>query len=113
MSQQQNIIKLAEAMGWKREKTKHGEWFWTDPQRHVIAIPYSKDGCPFRPNEHADDCEALMRWLRDKGWRIEIRISIAESVRINRIGAPSNSGRWHRYADWKKGVCELALKVIE
>ena len=100
-------IELAEWQGYERKTlyphgfAKHG-WYRPDGTfTQYIPDPENSDA----------DCMELGRFLVSKGWRPEIKLSKRHSVRINRIGAPSNSGRWLRCNDYKQGVVELALKI--
>ena len=90
----------------------------SDKEREIVRDP---DLLP-DPENNANDCEALIRWLQERGYDIEIWWSgTAYTHRSNvncRVKMKYRSD-WERpkegtaYDDWKQGVCELALKVIE
>ncbi len=117
-----NRIKLAEAMGWKRGEVHTvavmgapiSAQRWTDPDGNDRAPSSLPD-----PFTDANDCEALIRWLNENGYRVRIdhrRLS-AQFVEIWRAGTTNwKFGRLYdavEHNDWKTGVCKLALKVIE
>jgi len=102
-------IKLAEAMNvfdfaFNRERCPDD---WTDDQVWEM--------CRFNPFQDANDTEALIRWLNGQGFepRINFWVSHAE-VRLDHNGHPDGP-KIHRWdgQNWKTGVCELALKVIQ
>ena len=63
------------------------------------------------PENDANDCEALIVFLNEQGWEIEIDFNIgAQGVVMWR---EDKSLDCYAGNNWKQGVCELALKVIE
>jgi len=110
-------IKLAEAMGW-RHSTYDSPSFvnadvmvqkpcWYSPDH---GVPQIKIPDPFTD---ANDCEALIKHLESKGIEVTVEFDITEDyVVIRRIPADPNLLIW-KGDDWKQGVCELALKVLE
>jgi len=86
-------IKLAEAMF----------------QRPQYAIDWMAD---FDPFTDANDCEALIKWLTEQGYTVVIQIWDTEAlVDLETIdNRPNLKGNCD---DYKQGVCELALKIIE
>jgi hypothetical protein len=106
-------IKLAEFVGWKRE-----------PMRENLKRPYWQ--CPDTgdwsraedipdPRNDANDCEALVVALGNKGIGVDIYMRPwmdAESVTVYMQGEPIEwkERRWTG-DDWKHGVCDLAEKV--
>ena len=118
-------IRLAEAMGWKcgpvHTVAVMGRQIpaqrWIDPEGNDLSPAALPD-----PANDANDCEALIRWLQEKGYDIEIWWSgTAYTHRSNvncRVKAKYRSD-WERitegkaYDDWKHGVCELALEVLK
>lgn len=103
-----NRIRLAEAMGWKQEIHQ--------PFANAKGMPYWRRGdetCShIDPFTDANDCEALIKWLWTEH-KVEVEISFGEFHSVSWMDgevwpAPESFG-----IDWKQGVCELALKVIE
>lgn len=94
-------IKLAKAMGYV---VKGGDIF-------ALSDPFTD----------ANDCDALIKHLNGLGWDINIWFSgNADSHRSNvscRVRARFRDGSKDRYDipcdNWMRGVCELALKVLE
>lgn len=105
-------IKLAEAMGWKRGET--GDRLWFKGTRCCF-----ESGLP-NPFTDANDCEALILWLSDthslaidiirmpKPTDLELGNRAFWFVKARRPDLQGSS-----YDDYKIGVCELALKVLE
>ena len=99
-------IRLAEFVGCKRDDhplRDKDHWFW----------PNGKQGDPPDPLTDHTDCHALIEALRGKGWRPEVRWSKRIGIRLNRIGAPSNIGRYRTFDTWNEGVVTLALEILE
>lgn len=104
-------IRLCEAMGWKRQEHDFGGPTWIPPgegwERPEI---FATDKLP-DPFTDANDCEALIEWLNKRGWIV--RISIGSDSADVWIETLANECHDYSGDDWKKGVCELALKVTE
>lgn len=97
-------IQLAEAMGWK--STSFG---WAHP---VSKIEY--ENLP-DPENDANDTEAVIRWLKKTIVReVEInhRDGSMTTVKFRFYEKPRSSISWQGN-NWKQGVCELAMKVID
>ena len=113
MNDRERRFKLAEAMGWKTGRTDtvvvmgkpipHTRWI--DPDGNDRAQ------CP-DPENNANDCEALIRWLETAYliW-ITIRFGCNQQASINM----NNDECEHYWSgdNWKQGVCELALKLLD
>ena len=119
----------------KQERVELAEWMgWTEcfevPEDEVVMTPtkrYSLMGtAPGEtdpvysflpdPRNDASDCEALINHLRKMGygWTIEpwpddIQVSLYANA-AGDIADAEYIDTW-KGADWKTGVCELALKV--
>ncbi|KKN66729.1 hypothetical protein LCGC14_0468400 [marine sediment metagenome] len=86
-------ILLAEAMGgpiWEA---------YINPGKHPENVNLPD------PFTDANDCEALIRWLNERGHHLEIRFYANGDSDVT-IGLPK---RIWVGANWKQGVCELAL----
>ena len=104
-------IRLAEAMGWK---PLAGEWdLKSDPKAwEGPDIIGNYDDLP-DPFTDANDCDALIKHLESKGIEVSVEFGIAEDyVVIRRMPADPDLIIW-RGDNWKQGVCELALKVLD
>jgi len=102
-------IRLAEAMGWKQ----HPDGWWSTPRKNGVQT-HGLDDSP-DPFTDANDTETLIRWLNERGYQLLVNHHWS-----GRNGASlyntSNGGNFcehWRGDDWKQGVCELALKVID
>lgn len=114
-------IKLAEFCGWRWEplekpSTNTGKWY--PPESSPIYqgpddFIYGKDkpDLVFTPHTDANDCEALIRALNEAGYNVDISIrrNGKHSVRIIMGHEPVFVDN----DDYKQGVCELALKVLD
>lgn len=104
-------IKLAEAIGWTFNGSEeisgsHEDRFrWTGPDG--VRSNYGPD-----PFTNANDCEALIMFLNGRGCNVtieffpshvEVEIRYPNSVYCERADSQN----------WKRTVCELALKVLE
>jgi len=110
-------IKLAEARGWKwnhaSNDEKMGRWSfkgmthdWSHVEEHLPD-----------PFTDANDCEALIQWLNDQAWflQLEQRSTGAKlMIQIYRTFLTSwkHDPWWGPSENWKQGVCELALKFV-
>ena len=102
VSNQDGIKLLAKAMGWTETKYQR----WLSPDR--------KMRCDFPPDPFTDanDCEALIRWLNEKGVSVELHLDNNGYVVVFGYMNPDPFFSYEG-DDWKQGVCELALKEIE
>ena len=95
-------IKLAKAMGLTTYK---------DGERILVIVHHRPNDGNFDPFTDANDCEALIVFLNEQGWEIEIDFNIgAQGVVMWR---EDKSLDCYAGNNWKQGVCELALKVIK
>lgn len=98
-------IRLAEFVGFVPDKVAHHIWYRPGKKK-----PYTLRELP-DPFTDANDCEVLIRHLDSLGW----------CVTIHWLDGVALVSAWHkaraiepiRYDDWKQGVCELALEVLE
>ena len=110
-------IKLAETMGWRKGPKPSGNsvqgWYAPEGVNKAFTGEY---GLP-DPENDANDCEALIRHLIDTGWRVEIDFpSLDLTETAVRIYSEGLQDAWYGYApdqNWKRGVCELALKLTQ
>ncbi len=109
-------IRLAEAMGWNNITDKHLD---ADSNLYVLGgfPPHTKAYGVTTvlpdPDTDANDCEALIRWLNEQGFAV-IRGQYADGLGHVHLLGHGVELRWKgKNEDNKKGVCELALKVIE
>ncbi len=108
-------IKLAEALGWTPLTGKRVGWWMPPGVPESTQCWVSANELP-DPETDANDCEALIQWLTecDSGYQVEVTFnfsSIGHFVKLRSVAA-GTVGEWQG-EDWKQGVCELALKVIE
>lgn len=94
---------------------KNGELMWLTG-KNGEAILETIQPIP-NPFEDANDCEDVIRWLGKRGIGVDIYRRPwmeQESVTIYIQGEPIawKEKRWQG-EDWKQGVCELALKVLD
>ena len=112
--------KLAKAVGWvwhqptdndkKLFDNGLGRWEF----KGMFRDWSTKEELPFNPLTDANDCEALIKHLNAEGYSIDIKIStgsIGSFITLRHIAA-GTVGKWQG-DDWKQGVCELALRVLE
>lgn len=108
-------IKLAEAMGWVREQSigRPPGNCWCPPNLQY-RIWYNEPDLP-DPYTDANDCEAVIKFLnnRNPGCAISIEHYADGHATIdvwtdNQLASDTWFGD-----DWKQGVCELALKVLD
>ena len=113
----ENRIKLAEAMfdGIVIGKNRNAMWQVDNEGKAILGsirpIP--------NPYESDADCMALVRWLNEQGYRVRIdwRRPKVCFIEIQRDGTTNwKFGAYYDAVerdDYKQGVCELALKVID
>ncbi len=104
----QDRIRLAEAMGWENPH----KWRWQKPD----ADDYRNE--PPDPFTDANDCEALIQWLNEQGYGLTIEPwanghSVAIYSNTQTMNEDTEFVASWAGDDWKQGVCELALKVID
>lgn len=115
MTREQERIRLAERMGWLNIKG------WTESPmsgKHPYDRWYRRgedkqyDYLPFNPFTDANDCEALIRHLNEAGYFLYVGwksdAALAQLLRSDGEFVGEYAGN-----DWKQGVCELALKVLD
>jgi len=111
-------IKLAEAMGWKRNRISTVKVMGRPYSVQRWLDPAGKDRSPLSlpdPFTDANDCEAVILWLNSKGYQVVINHLNASHNGVT-VSNQCNKGEFFESAyedDWKQGVCELALKVLE
>lgn len=108
-------VRIATALGWtdiRRESNAEfkdlGYWGLPPNSSHRLGIP--------APRNNASDCEALMRWLQSERYDVEIRIGWAAKDRVRIRWIDDEGQRVFHYLDvddWKRGICDLAIKIIE
>jgi len=103
MTDQGRILRIAEAMG----LNAYLRW------DNVVAIrlPNGTDR-KFDPRTNANDCEALIRHLRGAGVKVNVTFGEKQDHVIFSLEQPYFADHGF-FDDWKQGVCELALKVID
>lgn len=92
--------------------------FWRDDYtdnytfRRKLDIP-EEQWPNFDPFKSANDCELLIRALNDKDWWIIVNIHKNHSCHLT-LGMGMRDPR-HSWDgdDYKQGICELALKVLD
>ncbi len=100
-------------MGWVRydniEYSNSGfTWRWVHPDREYPTFA-TKDTAPISPDTDANDTEAVIRWLNEQDRHVKIVTTRhGAAVMVGRL----SGGLWEG-DNWKIGVCELALKVID
>ncbi len=114
-------IRLAEAMGARWVESHKGrddlrDFIDAKGERYPDFVSDGQEPIPnvFRPHADANDCEALVRWLRTKGFTTTVQFHVQGGFWVE-------LANWHdaehklslNTDDWKQGVCELALKVID
>ena len=94
ISETDNRIRIAEAMG-----------------RNPGMYAPNYDTPIFNPYESDADCMALVRWLNERGYVIDINFRPSDAwLRLYRAGKTASGPII--YDDYKQGVVELALKVV-
>ena len=121
LTDQQICIKLAEEMGYRPYPDADTPCWWspdgltihtlTDEFPHLSTLP--------DPLNDANDCEELIRHLAKGGWCFTIMCKCGgslDSVCIWQMGFKNSRDpekcRYWEGDDYKRGVCELALKVM-
>ena len=108
-------IRLAKARGWNNITDKHLD---RDTDLYVLAgLPPNTRSYGVRtplpdPFRDANDCEALIRFLVSKKYYIGIQYSYDSPTYVEIFRHDTLREDWEG-DDWKAGVCELALKVID
>lgn len=116
-------IKLAESIGWKwhpaagRPNDDMGRWEF----KGMFLDWSTKANLPFDPFTDANDCNALIIHLLKLGYFIEIKLNPddvaakASWMRAEIEASDPNANGCFNWTgdDWKQGVCELALKVLD
>lgn len=99
-------IRLAEAMGWKCVELDDGTIYWHSP--NMLKGCGQKN--PPDPENNANDCEALIRYLNERGHPVVVDWQRVEALMawVCVYGAGCDT-----FDDWKQGVCELALQVLD
>ena len=115
-------IRLAKLVGWKWEPCtssldhikdwQGGQWSAPDGEL-MLDIVGREVAPPFDPKNDAHDCEALIRWLNSKGWPVIIEHLLDRSSVVIRNSEIVYNWCYDLDRDWKQGVCELALKVLD
>ena len=121
----ENRIRLAEWQGWTHIRMKYVAM---DKRSYPFGcVPgnvndtHLKEQIP-DPYTDANDCEALIRHLRKRGWLIRIEDQGTPASPLMPVVAwltihahrPFRVHRWRGPCDdYKQGVCELALKVLD
>ncbi len=110
----QDRIRLAEAMGWRWKPSstdnKIGRWYRPDGN---YGDWVHKGDLPFDPFTDANDDYALIRWLNEQGFAVTI-LTGRDGDDVFVFPFDHEYTRWEQHCDdWKQGVCELALKVID
>ena len=111
-----DIIRIAEAMGWKwkastAEGTEMvGRWY-KDRACENVWVPY--EAAPIDPLDSHADCHALIEWLRaEKNCPVRVEYTLLNNRDLVEIWIDGNY-----YArsidDYRLGVVELTLKLLE
>lgn len=104
-------ITLAKAMGWSEITISKTNKAWTHPDVHrIVHVSDLPD-----PFTDANDCEAVIRFMAEKHdviFTIWYPCADQTSACCSRDGYATDTFHWHG-EDWKQGVCELALKVLD
>lgn len=111
---QEQRIKLAEAMGWSaRELPPVGidkVVMWEIMRPNGKSFKWPTKHYSFDPWTNATDCESVIRKLNDLSYWLEIyRNPIGCVIRMGKHDMVATTWRGD---DYKQGVCELALKVL-
>ena len=109
----QDRIRLAEAMGWMRCPDQNGAVIdlWMHRERWPERW-FNLDELP-DPFTDANDCDAVIAKLNER-FDIGIRFhrEHGHSIEIYGVGGQGNKPLHWSGDDYKTGVCELALKVL-
>ena len=106
-----NRVKLAEAMGWHKA-TSLDIWCRPEDQKRQ-GKNYTNGELP-DPYTDANDCEALIWWLERAHliW-LTVGFGCGQQADIDAYYDDGDSEFHWAGDDWKQGVCELALKVLD
>jgi hypothetical protein len=103
----ENIIALAEFVGLmviQPLSDDAGECYYQASPEDVLT---------FEPHTSADDCDAVTRKLNELGWKVNVnQESGGHCVKVWRFKNPDTRELVWEGDDYKHGVCELALKII-
>ena len=120
-----DIIRIAEAMGWKKLPPELLDERYGEPQfgpgcwTNLDNVFVSENGLPNPKTNHAD-CHALIEWLNERGYDVEIwwsgNATRPQDVKC-RVLIRFRDGRYRQegeaYDDYRLGVVELTLKLLE
>ena len=85
---------------------------WNEFDKCVDCGVRVEDGHTFDPEHDANDCEALITHLNGQGYEIDVlHWKEGDATIIIKSDFKLRHGEVTA-ADWKQGVCELALKVL-
>lgn len=96
----------------EKQRIKLAEFVGTDPG---YTSTFSAGNVPiFDPRNDANDCEALIRKLNETGRFITITHHPDGQADMKLSDTNSATSHYSGYVDdWKYGVCDLAVKVID
>jgi len=108
MSNDEQRIRLAEWMGWKRVTLKT----FGGAKSDVWESPSGRQAANSLPNprEDANDCEALIEFLNERKYDVEVTHGTKGTDYVF-VGRFMKKGHKWKGDDWKHGVCDLADKV--
>ena len=101
-------IRLAEWQGWTLIELQDGTKYWRVPNEKLEGVGQL---LPPNPLTDANDCEALIKHLNSKGWEVEVDFNIGAQGVI--MWCDDKSQDHYAGQDWKQGVVELAIKVLD
>lgn len=99
--------KIAEVMGWEDD---YGWWPPEGDEMHGTAM--GEDYLPDPLHSH-DDAMAVVAWLKEQGAGVSIQIR-PEFTQV--YLSPPGSTKWIEYedcSDYREGIVELMMEVIE
>ena len=111
-----DIIRIAEAMGWiytKGERISplgHRDPFNT---WHMRGEDKLWNYLPFNPLTSHDDCHALIEWLNGRGFDVDRTMRKNRGKHSVRIGSASTIAQFWDGDDYRIGVVELTLKILD
>ena len=116
MNTDRDRIRLAEAMGYtvsecgslRGKGPLYGQFVFRGDGYGMADIKL------WNPYTDANDTDALVRWLNERGCDVQVMHLAPHKQRPMRalVQFSKNMSRWTG-DDWKTGVCELALKVLD